>query len=111
MNKNFFMIGLCMPILVFSQDKKNASLISRNKAFNVANKKVIVYTTDSIKCRLTLTGTLTFSDFGQPLETQPSVFVDPSHSFQTLVGIGGALTDAAAENFAKLSPGKQTELL
>ena len=48
---------------------------------------------------------------GQPLETQTCVFVDPTKRSQTILGIGGALTDASAETFAKLSPAKQRELL
>jgi glucosylceramidase len=39
------------------------------------------------------------------------VFVDPSKAYQTVEGIGGALTDAAAETFAKLPPDRQRELL
>jgi glucosylceramidase len=37
--------------------------------------------------------------------------VDPAHSFQTLFGIGGAITDASAETFAKLPKPKQQEFL
>jgi glucosylceramidase len=37
--------------------------------------------------------------------------VDPLQQFQTFVGIGGALTDASAETFAKLPKLKQTEFL
>jgi glucosylceramidase len=76
-------------------------------------RTIKVYTTaDSTSYRLSLTAdNLTLSDFGQPKETQPCVFVDPTHSFQTVVGIGGALTDAAAETFAKLPKQKQDELL
>lgn len=37
--------------------------------------------------------------------------VDRRVSFQTMVGIGGALTDAAAETFAKLPPERRRELL
>ena len=48
---------------------------------------------------------------GQPLETQICVFVDPTKRSQTILGIGGALTDASAETFAKLPPAKQRELL
>ncbi|MDD5629220.1 MAG: glycoside hydrolase family 30 protein [Elusimicrobia bacterium] len=61
--------------------------------------------------RLAPAGSAAFTDFGQPLESQPCVFVDPSKSFQTLLGIGGALTDAAAETFAKLPRKRQGELL
>jgi glucosylceramidase len=47
----------------------------------------------------------------QPLETQTCIFVNPNKEFQTFLGIGGAITDASAEVFAKLSPEKQQELL
>jgi len=82
-------------------------------SFSVANRKVTVYTTaDTANYRLTQTGTgLSFADFGQPKETQVCVFVDPAKTFQTFLGIGGALTDAAAETFAKLPADKQQELL
>jgi glucosylceramidase len=39
------------------------------------------------------------------------VFVDPNKTFQTFLGIGGAITDASAEVFAKLSKEKQQEFL
>jgi len=61
--------------------------------------------------RLTEKSDLVFEDFGQPKETQPCVFVDPKNSFQTFIGIGGALTDASAEVFAKLPEDKQQEIL
>ncbi len=48
---------------------------------------------------------------GQPVETQVCVFVDPSKTFQSFMGIGGALTDASAETFAKLPKDKQQEIL
>ena len=83
-----------------------------SSAMSVDGKKVIVYTTaDSSNYRLTPTDTMTFADFDQPLETQPSIFIDASHQFQTFFGIGGALTDAAAETFAKLPADKQKEVL
>jgi glucosylceramidase len=83
-----------------------------SSAISLDGKKVVVYTTaDSTNYRLTPTDTLSFADFDQPLETQPSIFIDASHQFQTFVGIGGALTDAAAETFAKLPADKQKEVL
>ena len=76
--------------------------------FPVTDKKVNVYTTaDTANYRLTLTdSSLKFADFGQPLETQVCVFVDPTKTFQTFMGIGGAITDASAETFAKLAKRK-----
>ncbi|MDB5208150.1 MAG: glycosyl hydrolase [Flavisolibacter sp.] len=81
-------------------------------AFNVTNKKVVVYTTAiNTSYRISATDTLRFSNVLQTPETQPFIFIDPSHSYQTLVGIGGALTDASAETFAKLPVNKQQEFL
>ena len=75
-------------------------------------REVAVYTTaDKTSYRLSPTDTLTFKPMGQPLETQVCVFVDPSKRSQTILGIGGALTDASAETFAKLPPAKQREIL
>jgi len=44
-------------------------------------------------------------------EKQEYIFVDPSKTFQTVLGIGGALTDASAETFYKLPKEKQREIL
>ena len=75
-------------------------------------RSIAVYTTaDKTDYRLSATETLTFKPMGQPLETQICVFVDPSKRAQTMLGIGGALTDASAEVFAKLPPAKQREFL
>ena len=50
---------------------------------------------------------LTFANFKQPLETEASIYVNPSKQYQTFVGIGAALTDAAAETFYKLNKDQQ----
>jgi len=78
----------------------------------VAAREITVYTTaDKTNYRLSATDKLTFKPMGQPLETQICVFVDPAKRGQTILGIGGALTDSSAEVFAKLSPAKQQEFL
>lgn len=75
-------------------------------------RKVTVFTTaENTDHRLSKTDTVSFKKVGQPLETQTCVFVDPSRTFQTLLGIGGALTDASAETFAKIPENKQREIL
>ena len=79
---------------------------------SVEAKEVTVYTTAANSNYLiSQTDTLQFKQMGQPLETQICVFVDPGKTFQTILGIGGALTDAAAETFAKLPGAKQQEIL
>jgi glucosylceramidase len=80
--------------------------------YSAAGKKAQVFTTaQGTDQRLAAGTALSFAPSAQPLETQVCVFVDPTHSFQTLVGIGGALTDAAAETFAKLPKAQQQEFL
>ena len=44
-------------------------------------------------------------------ERQGVVFIDPTKTFQTVLGIGGALTDASAETFYKLPEAVQQEIL
>ena len=89
------------------------TMVAQQKRIIVSKaKEVIVYATaDSTNLRLTLTDKLYFTAAKQPVETEISVFVNPTKTFQTFMGIGGAITDASAEVFAKLSPAKQAELL
>lgn len=44
-------------------------------------------------------------------EGENSIFVEPRRRFQNFLGIGGAITDATAETFAKLDATRQAELL
>lgn len=80
--------------------------------FHAEGKKVVVITTakDS-ELRFCQTDQLVFEKAPQAKETDNSIFVNPNKRFQTFIGIGGAITDASAEVFAKLSKEKQQELL
>ncbi|WP_375436870.1 glycoside hydrolase family 30 beta sandwich domain-containing protein [uncultured Hymenobacter sp.] len=82
------------------------------QAYSVVGKKAQVYTTAAnTNLRLSATDNLSFQLAPQPLETAVCIFVDPTKTFQTLLGIGGALTDAAAETFAKLPKAAQQEFM
>ena len=99
---------LLVSLSIYSQQKNK----NEQKTFSVNGKTIIVYTTaDSTKLRLALTDKLVFSAAKQPLESEICVFVDPKKTFQTFMGIGGAITDASAEVFAKLPKEKQQELM
>lgn len=99
---------LMVSLFAFSQQKNTA----QSKSFSTKNKKITVYTSaDSTKLRLTQTDILTFVPSKQPLEIEVSVFVEPTKTFQTFFGIGGAITDASAEVFAKLPKDKQKEFM
>ncbi|RYZ28220.1 MAG: glycosyl hydrolase [Chitinophagaceae bacterium] len=73
---------------------------------------VKVYTTAlNTAHRLSPVGDIQFQDANAIVERNVFVFVDDTRSFQTMLGIGGAITDASAETFAKLTPAQQDELL
>jgi glucosylceramidase len=107
-----FSIILFFAMLMASQVFGQQKTISK-KSFSLDGRTVKVFTTAKDgDYRLSQTETdKPFADMGQPKETQVCVFVDPSKTFQTMVGIGGALTDASAETFAKLSKDKQDEFI
>ena len=102
---------LCLPFIITAcnttkKEKNNP------QEFTAIDKHVSVYTTaDSTDLRLTLTDNLTFFEAQQPLETEISIFVEPSKTFQTFIGIGGAITDASAETFSKLNKETQDKLI
>ena len=53
----------------------------------------------------------TFEPLKEPDEHIPAIILDKDKTFQTIVGFGGALTDASAETFYKLPQNKQEEIL
>ena len=92
--------------------KKTVPAAAASKPFSLDGRKVTVYTTaEKSDYRITATGTAEFKQMGQPLETQICVFVDPKKTYQTFLGIGGAITDATAETFAKMPAAKQQEIM
>lgn len=92
--------------------KGDFEIPSDSTIISVTGKESIVYTTASESdLRLTVTENLTFKTAEQPLENEVSVFVNPKKLFQTLLGIGGAITDASAEVFDQLPIEKQNEFL
>ncbi|MEO7983914.1 MAG: glycosyl hydrolase, partial [Bacteroidota bacterium] len=85
-----------------------AQLPTRNKKV----KMVDVFTTaEGTAMRLSPGEHPVFSDYKQPLENEPCIFIDPLIHFQSIIGIGAALTDASAETFAKLPAAQQEEFL
>ncbi len=78
--------------------------------FEAVKARVFITARDT-KLRLSPSADVAFEAFGQPEESQICVFVDPARTFQTFIGIGGALTDSAAEVFAKLPAATQQEFL
>ena len=98
MKKTFLIAALGCALNAFTTD--------------ASGREVTVYlTAQDTNQRLTKTGGLKFEPKAQPGEREITVFVDPSKKFQTFLGIGAALTDAAAETFYKLPKAQQQKFL
>ena len=119
MNGKTTVLLFCIALLSCKRDQnlnattmKNVNMPSNAPITLMSGKESTIYTTASdTDLRLTQTGKVLFQAVKQPLENEVSVFVNPSKSFQTFIGIGGAITDASAEVFAELPPEKQEEFL
>ncbi|MBF4467121.1 glycoside hydrolase family 30 beta sandwich domain-containing protein [Flavobacterium sp. LC2016-12] len=104
---------LIVPILVLQlscSSSKNVddTTVSPSKS----NKKIQVYTTaENTNLRLSLSNNLISNSTSQQINSTVSIVIDTEKTDQTFLGIGGAITDASAEVFAKLSPKKQQEFL
>lgn len=102
-----YILTLVVLFLLFSCKKK---IDAKNE--NFVYKDIKIYSTaEDTDLRLSLTNNLTFKLGKQPLETEVAIFVNPQKTFQTFMGIGGAITDASAVVFSKLPKDKQKELL
>jgi len=107
--KNAILLLLCsFAVCAIQAQKSQPAKVKKTLA---GQKATVVTTADSTDFRLTPTATLQFAPFGQPFEYEPCIFVDPSKTFQTFLGIGAALTDASAETFAKMPADKQDAIL
>ena len=100
-----------LPFLLLSSYAQNKQQkIPRSSS--IASKKVTVFSTaENSEMRISAAAPVGFTLLPQPIEGEVSVFVDPTKQFQTVLGIGGALTDASAETFSKLSKNQQAQLL
>ncbi|SMD37197.1 glucosylceramidase [Reichenbachiella faecimaris] len=113
-NKIYAAILISAGLMSCQPEKKAETLEASltEPAFTTAGKQMIVYTTASNSdLRLTQTETTTFAEGKQPIESEISIFVNPKKTYQKLMGIGGAITDASAETFDKLPADKQEELM
>lgn len=95
-----------------TKDASKVIEVKENVSLNIETIKSQVYTTvHSSNLKLTLTDSLKFKAFKQPLETDAAIIVDETKEFQTFLGIGAALTDASAETFYKLTEANQSKFL
>ncbi|RIJ48725.1 glycosyl hydrolase [Maribellus luteus] len=80
------------------------------QSFNPQKAQVFVTAKDT-SLRMSDVGEFAFQSVDQPLEIQPFVFIDPSKTFQSMEGIGAALSDASAETFYKMPEATRQQIL
>lgn len=110
MRKKFIYLSALMLSLACTPQKSEVKVEKSAETVNLESGTVYRTAKDTGE-KLAQAGKIEFSDYGQPPESEPCVFIDPTHQFQEMIGIGGALTDASAEVFAKLPADKQQEFL
>lgn len=110
--KNKFILILIAVLCVTACEKPEQKSVSEVQVPLSFNKEVKIFTTsENYESKLALTGREQFNIASQPKETEVSIFVNTNKTFQTMLGIGGAITDASSVVFAKLSKAKQNEFL
>ncbi|MBZ4036138.1 glycosyl hydrolase [Flavobacterium sp. 17A] len=84
----------------------------KNNASSQKNNKIKVFTTaENTNLKLSLSNDFISNNNTTQQKSTVSIIVNVEKTDQTFIGIGGAITDASAEVFAKLSPKKQQEFL
>ena len=104
----FFSLFLCFALLA-KQKPQNSKI--NHKSIKKITTAVEYLTAKDTKDRITNKGSFNFEPFIQPEESSPTIILDRTKKFQTIIGIGGALTDASAETFYKLPMDKQNEIM
>jgi glucosylceramidase len=107
-NRIFIVPILILQLSCNSSKNANNSIIATSKT----NQKITVYTTaENTNLKLSLSNNLISDKISEQTNASVSIAIDAENTDQTFLGIGGAITDASAEVFAKLSPKKQQEFL
>ncbi|MBN2104334.1 glycoside hydrolase family 30 protein [bacterium] len=108
-NNNMFCLWLLCSILIGAvfhcqKQKIPANLYIREKA-------EVYVTAKETGQRLSKEKPIKFTEHLQPVENEATLIIDASKTFQTMIGFGGALTDAAAETYYQLPGDKQKQVL
>ncbi len=102
-----FTIGCAIKV----KDKEALSNEQSNEIVFSLIEAQVYLTAKGTGNRLSKLDNLQFKEFGQPDEHYPTLIIDPKRTFQTIEGFGGAITDASAETFYKLSEKNQKKIL
>jgi glucosylceramidase len=112
MKRITYLLAFILPFLALTAPAQVKPVVAKPAETPQTDKQVRVYiTSQNSDNRLSFSGNYAFKEAGQPFETEICVFADPSKTFQSFVGIGAAITDAAAETFYKLPADRQKEVM
>ncbi|TXD52714.1 glycosyl hydrolase [Polaribacter sp. IC066] len=95
---------VCSMVMSCSSNKETSEQVKK-----VGYEATIYTTAHKTNLNLTKSIDIKFGESKQYCET--AIFIDPTKQFQSLLGIGGALTDASAETFFKLPEKSQNKIL
>jgi glucosylceramidase len=102
----FYFAVSCTP-----QKMKSEANVVSDTISKTYSKVELFVTSKNNNARLADSGQFILSDLQNPDESFPTIMLDPSKTFQTIIGFGGAITDAAAETFYKLGKKEQDEII
>ncbi|MEO6104584.1 MAG: glycoside hydrolase family 30 protein [Pseudoxanthomonas sp.] len=112
MKNPHFSITAAMAIALLAHSNTGAAAEASMKASSNNDSPVTIYTSAAgTGQRLSKSGMANLQPGHKLVEAENSIFVDPGKRYQSLIGIGGAITDSSAEVFAKLDARRQAEFL
>jgi len=90
-----------------------AAAVNPDAGASEAEAKLVTFylTAEDQPVHQAVVGRRAFKPLVQPDESQPAIIIDPAVTFQTILGFGGAFTDATCEVFAALDPAQQEKVL
>jgi len=106
-------LTICMACTRMQKHKPGEPSDQRNQ-MGFPERASLYLSSENTGDRLTLKGELIFAVIEQSEQSEqssPIIKLDKEKTFQSIVGFGGALTDASAETMAKLPREKQEEIL
>jgi glucosylceramidase len=113
--KWMFLLSVLMAFYFFvscSQKKTKLNVNEINDTTTHVYSTVEEYiTSKNTQSRLANAGQFKLTDLLDPDEKFSTIMIDPTKTFQTIIGFGGAVTDASAETFYKLNKNLQDEIL
>ncbi len=105
--RKYLLLGITFSFIACQHQNNDKQITEK---VNISNALEYV-TAKNTNERLTLRDTITFKSATQTDENFATIIIDPSKTYQSIEGIGGAITDAAAETFYKLPKDKQDEII